>query len=751
MGRILLAHDRRLGRTVAIKEMHARADDDAARRFVREALVTARLQHPAIVPVYEAGRWPGGRPFYAMKLVEGRSLDELLGAAGSLPERLSYLPHLTAVAEAVAYAHDRRVVHRDLKPANVLVGPFGETVVVDWGLARELDSEPGEAPEIRGDIHASGDGSGTVAGTVLGTPSYMAPEQARGVPVDERADVFALGAMLHFLLTGRPPRRGDRGRDILRTAASGSIDAVEELEPDAPPDLAAIVTKAMAPDRDDRYPSAREMAADLRRFQTGQLVSAHTYTLRELTSRFVARHRTEVVLAATLSAILVVAVVTGFVAVRRQARVAEAQRDRAQAAAQRAEQIDAFLVDMLGSADPRVLGRDVTVASVLDAASGRVDRELAGQPDVRAAVHATLGTTYQGLGLISQATDHLAAALDATRHAYGPENLDVARAMTRLAGAIEEKGEYEEAARLNREALAMLDRIGASRGVDAAQAKGSLARILKWLGEVDAAESMFRDTLEIQRGLDGDHRAEIAATLNNLGVLLGERGDWTAAEPLIREALEMIRSVRGPEHPDVAAGLSTLGAVLEQTGDLVGAEASYRASLDMREKLLGPEHPDTARSLYALAGLLQANGNPRDAITMSERILALRGGVLPDTHPMVAAALNIEGLSLLDLGRPEAAEPVLRESLQLRQASLPADHWLVASSKSALGACLAAEGHTAGSEALLLEAYRDLAAARGPNHQRTREAARRLAELYETTSRPEEAAAWRRTASRGAP
>ena len=152
MGRILSARDRRLGRTVALKELQAAASPDA-RRFVREALVTARLQHPAIVPIYEAGRWPDGVPFYAMKLVTGRSLDALIRAAeGGLAGRLALLPHLLAVAEAVAYAHGQHIVHRDLKPANVLVGAFGETVVVDWGLAKDLgapataDDEPLQPP-----------------------------------------------------------------------------------------------------------------------------------------------------------------------------------------------------------------------------------------------------------------------------------------------------------------------------------------------------------------------------------------------------------------------------------------------------------------------------------------------------------------------------------------------------------------------------------------------------------------------------
>jgi serine/threonine protein kinase/tetratricopeptide (TPR) repeat protein len=746
MGRILLALDRRLGRRIALKELHADAGPGAPRRFVREALVTARLQHPAIVPVYEAGYWPGGQPFYAMKLVEGRSLDALLRDALSLASRLALLPHLIAVAEAVAYAHGQRVVHRDLKPANVLVGSFGETVVVDWGLAREL----GEG----GTVEREADGAGgaeaaalgqTVTGTVLGTPHYMPPEQARGLPVDERADVYALGAMLYFLLTGAPPHAGKSAAEALAAAADGSIEPVERREPEAPPDLVAIVGKAMAPSPAERYPTAQELAADLRRFQTGQLVSAYRYSTRELLRRFVVRHRAAVIVASALTAALVVAVVTGFVAVRRQARVAEAERDRARLAARKAEQTNAFVVGMLGSADPRNAGRDVTVASVLDAASARVESELAGQPDVKAEVLKTLGTTYEGLGLYAPAKERLQAALDASRAAFGPDHVEVARVLDRLAAAFEDEGDLQEAERLDRDALAMLGRLGETGGKDSAQVKGDLARVLRGLGQGVEAEALYREVLAIERQVYGDRSAPVATTLNNLGVLLGQRGDWAAAEPLHREALDIVRAALGPEHPDVAAAMGTLGNVLEAKGDLAGAEALYRDSLALRLKILGPEHPEVAHSRYTLASLLRAKGDAEGAVRECRQVLALRGRVLPDTHPMVAATQQVMGLALLDLGRPREAEPLLRESLELRRQSLPPGHWLISSSESMLGACLTAEGRYAEAEALLLRAHAGLESSRGHDHERTIEARRRLVALYEVWGRPDRAAAWRGT------
>jgi len=223
MGRIMAARDRRLGRAVALKELHQESAS-SARRFVREALVTARLQHPSIVPVYEAGRWPEGVPFYAMKMVSGRSLDAVIRSTPTLAGRLALLPHVIAVAEAIAYAHSERIIHRDLKPANVLVGSFGETVVVDWGLAKDLSRPAGDDPSAERLPVVSGTDA-TIVGTVLGTPHYMPPEQARGEGVDERADVYALGAILYYLMTGAPPHAGKTATEALCREALGLYDA----------------------------------------------------------------------------------------------------------------------------------------------------------------------------------------------------------------------------------------------------------------------------------------------------------------------------------------------------------------------------------------------------------------------------------------------------------------------------------------------------------------------------------------------
>jgi len=333
IGRILRARDVQLDRPVAIKEMLT-PSREAEARFVAEALVTARLQHPSIVPVYEAGRWPGGEPFYAMKLVSGRSLADVIAERTTLEERLALLPHVLAVAEAIAYAHSERIIHRDLKPANVLVGAFGETVVIDWGLAKDLSREGVSEPVGTADPgEGAEDGGLTRVGTVMGTPAYMPPEQAAGRPVDERADVYALGAILYHLLAGTRPYNGGSSEQVLQKVVKGPPPPLTALQKCIPVDLLAIVAKAMAREPDHRYATAREFVEDLRRFQTGQIVGAYQYTRVELLRRFVRRYRATVMVTAVALLLLVGLGVVSFRRVLVERDLAQEARQQAQARA----------------------------------------------------------------------------------------------------------------------------------------------------------------------------------------------------------------------------------------------------------------------------------------------------------------------------------------------------------------------------------------------------------------------------------
>lgn len=341
LGRVVLAHDRELDRPVAIKELLRRTPSNV-QRFRREALVTARLQHPAIVPIHDVGRWPNGAPFYAMKLVEGEDLSARIASATGLADRLALLPKLITVCEAMAYAHAQRIIHRDLKPSNVVVGEFGEAMIVDWGLAKDLDAaESSEASDGEVYREAAHDDL-TRAGDVLGTPAYMSPEQARGEPVDARTDVYALGAMLYHLLVGRAPYAESSSevtaagypRPGVRSVIAAPPPPLAELVPDAPLELLAIVEKAMARSAADRYPTALELAAELQRYAAGQLVAAHRYSLAQLLRRWARKHRAALVVAALAACASLV--VGAFAVARIVAAERTAQSERGLAVAERA-------------------------------------------------------------------------------------------------------------------------------------------------------------------------------------------------------------------------------------------------------------------------------------------------------------------------------------------------------------------------------------------------------------------------------
>jgi len=289
MGTVYLAEDALLERKVAIKVTNiADSSGELAARMWQEATIIARLEHPGIVPIHDLGQTTDGRVFYVMRLVEGRRLDEYASQTESLAERLRVF---LKVCETVAFAHASGVLHRDLKPENIMVGPFGEVMVMDWGVAKVMPRMTTDEVDDRSRAHAmlnTHSGNGTAHGTVVGTPDYMAPEQAAGRTdlLNERMDVYSLGAVLYFLLTERSPLVANE-----RATFERSPIAPRELNPKLPRAIAAICVKAMSPDQNGRYASAQELAAEITRFLDGLPVAAYRENVFERVGHWLGRNR----------------------------------------------------------------------------------------------------------------------------------------------------------------------------------------------------------------------------------------------------------------------------------------------------------------------------------------------------------------------------------------------------------------------------------------------------------------------------
>ncbi len=301
MGTIYLAEDTKLGRKVALKVLHAPdATGDLSARMLREARVIAQLEHPSIVPVHDVGELPDGRVFYVMKFVQGSRLDQYAQETRSLPDLLRIFQK---VCEAVAFAHAHGVIHRDLKPENIMVGAFGEVLVMDWGLAKILAEGGGQSAESRG-LRAEGEErdsvNGKVAasaahetlhGTVMGTPAYMAPEQKRGEidQIDPRSDVYALGAILKFLLNGQG--KVGLAQEGSPTSAKNSRANPTLLNAKIPKLMAAICAKAMSEEKSQRYAGALDLASDIDRFLNGLAVSSYKENIFEKAWRWLKQYR----------------------------------------------------------------------------------------------------------------------------------------------------------------------------------------------------------------------------------------------------------------------------------------------------------------------------------------------------------------------------------------------------------------------------------------------------------------------------
>lgn len=738
--------------TVAIKLLRVGRDNAGwLARFHDECRIMAGLRHPFITQLFDAGTTAQGTPYLIMEYVQGRPIDEHCDAETlSLRDRLRLF---LKICDAVSEAHRNLIVHRDLKPSNVLVTAQGTPKLLDFGIARLLEAE-----QIRA----------TLAADRALTPEYASPEQISDEPVTTASDVYALGVLLYHLLTGRPVYRVENesplsymraiagqaplppSESILRHAVDSDQKpspgelarlrscSVTELRRRLAGDLDRIVLKALAKEPRQRYPSASEFAADVRRWLDGLPVEAHADSSLYRFRKLLMRNR----FASTLAFLLLAALSVGLVVLSVQSAVVQQQRDAARAEAAKAQEINRFMQGMLAAADPFDGEREITVVDALKAAESRVESELGAQPAVELETLNTLARTYTGLGAIENARAVAERGLARAQAVAGADSREAATARHVLAQVHLEAGDPEQAEALLRASLAVF-RANPDDWRSLAEALGDLAVVLNWTGRGEEAEALYGEAIGIYRAqTNGGLEIPLANTLNNLGIAIGMRGDHGRAEKLHREALEILRRGGKDSTPDYVQTLSSIAAVMDLQRRYTEAEPILREVLQRRLQQFGPRHQRTIWSQIALAHNLHYQQRYPEAETTIVSAIETSDAILSEKHPARAYAHVVRGSILCMSGRSVEGQQDIRFALEAREAALPAGHWLIMSTRSLLGRCLIGESRFAEAEKLLLESYQFFVTERGADDEKTVEVKDSLVALYEAWNKPDRASAY---------
>jgi serine/threonine-protein kinase len=672
IGRVWLAHDTSLGREVALKELRPEraGQPTLSARFLREAQVTGQLEHPGIVPVYEVGKRPNDQPFYTMRFVRGRTLAEAArnyhqrrrwGEAGPLEVR-ELLTAFVSLCQAVAYAHSRGVLHRDLKPHNVVLGDYGEVMLLDWGMAKVTGAADDDTASQRAPVTLEGESSrdATVAGQVLGTPAYMAPEQAEGRLdlLDARTDVYGLGAVLYAVLCGQPPFAGSDTPAVLRRVVHDAPDPPRAVVPGVPRALEAVCLKALAKQPQQRYGSAKELAEDVKRYLADEPVSAYRDPWTTRLTRWGRRHRT---LAASV-AVAVLAALLGLasvLAVQRQANV-------------QLEAKNAELAEQQREVEARFQTAQRAIATFH---TGVSEDFLLKNPEFTALRTKLL---KEAAGFYANLEKLLAGKTDAKSRKL------LADGYFQLGDLTAKIGDQKEALAVQRKALAVRRELAAAPGADVearlevARSLTAVANLLDGTGDSAGAQSAFEEQRDLAAALEAEApteavSAQLASAHNGIGGVLFDTGRPAEALKECQKALA-IRQKLADARPgltelqsDLAQSHNNLGLIMSKTGQPAEALKEYHKARDIRQKLADASpavtqfQSELAWSHRNIGWVLSETGRPAEALKEYKKARDIRQKLV-EANPAVTE-LQSElawvhddiGIVLSAMGRPAEA------------------------------------------------------------------------------------------------
>lgn len=716
LGEVFLAGDNELNREVALKTIQPRFADntDSRLRFLQEAEITGRLEHPGIVPVYGLGQYADGRPYYAMRFVRGESLQEAAlqfhqQHAKVVEKKLEaeYTPvgqysietvefrkllgRFIDVCNAIAYANSRGVLHRDLKPGNIMLGKYGETLVVDWGLAKVLGTS-GEATASGEQTLMPSSDSGsapTQIGSAIGTPAYMPPEQANGSldKLGPASDVYSLGATLYFLITGKAPVQGKSVVEVLEKVRVGNVPHPTLINPHIPRSLAAICMRAMSTNPEDRYPNPQELAEEIERYLADEPTQAYVESLSVRIRRWIRKHPRVVASLATsllvgLTSTLVIATIVS--GKNRQLSVANLELDKVnivlgnknlqlsdalnseREAKQRAEakQIEAeqareqeglakqeaedrrqesqrvlsFFTDrVVAAARPKGqdggLGKTATIRDAIDVALTHISADFEGQPMAEASVRRTIGSSYNFLGEHQLAIAQLKQALELCQSSVGPRHDKTLFTMNELAIAYKYAGDQDNSFRLYEEILDCIRLNFGDEHEDLLTYTNNLGEAYRAAGRLDRALPMLTETLRLRKSALGPSNPNTLTTMNNLALAIEDSGNRAEALPMLEETLRLRREHLGAQHPHTLQSINNLAAAYAEDGRNEEAKSLHEEALRQYTDTLGPEHPSTLISMNNLGKALLALGRTEESIAWYRKAFQGRGEQLGLSHP----------------------------------------------------------------------------------------------------------------------